>query len=58
MPKEKDPNEVYELLGIESEESGSQLLAECPFCGKNKFYIDIKKTTYNCKECDSKGNAT
>lgn len=49
---------IYDTLALEYREAGSQLLADCPACGKKrKFYIDRKKTTYHCKVCGVRGNA-
>lgn len=48
--------EVYENLGWELKSEGTQYLAECPFCGKSKLYIDPHKTTFHCKVCGKSGN--
>ncbi len=49
--------QVFPQFGIELKEVGSQLLGDCPFCGKSKFYVHPEKTIYHCKVCDEKGNA-
>jgi len=49
--------EIYETLGWELEKEGSQLIGLCPFCQKEKMYVDPKKTTYHCKVCDERGNS-
>jgi len=52
-----NPTQVFRTLGIKLEKEGEQLLAECPFCGKHKFYVDPGRTVYHCKVCDARGNA-
>lgn len=52
----KDSISIYESLGWELTESGSQLLSTCPFCGKSKMYVDPKRAVYDCKVCHAKGN--
>lgn len=37
--------------------TGTEGVADCPFCDKPKFYIDIETTQYHCKSCGDKGNA-
>lgn len=37
--------------------SGTQVLGDCPFCGKdNKFYINPEKILWDCKVCGQSGN--
>ncbi len=48
--------EIFEQLGLELAKAGGQLLGECPFCGKQKFYVDPKTTKYDCKVCGEHGN--
>lgn len=54
----KSDETIFERLGWELEKRGSQLVGDCPFCGgHDKMYVDPKKTTYDCKVCDARGNA-
>lgn len=48
--------DFYKSVGIDLEEKGSQLLGECPFCGKAKFYVDEQRTVYSCRVCGASGN--
>jgi hypothetical protein len=48
--------EIYTQVGLELAKVGSQLLGECPFCGKTKFYVDPNTTKYDCKVCGEHGN--
>lgn len=58
MPLERDEQiQILEALGWDLRESGSQLLCSCPFCGKDKLYVDPKRTTWDCKVCGESGNA-
>lgn len=52
----KDGVEIYEQLGWDLTPSGSQLLGECPFCKKEKMYVDPARGVYSCKVCNAKGN--
>lgn len=47
---------IYETLGLDLKENGSQLIGTCPFCHKNKFYVDKERGVYDCKVCSSRGN--
>lgn len=49
---------IYETLGWELSEKGSQLFGVCPFCGKEKMYVDPDKLVYHCKVCSKKGNSS
>lgn len=49
--------EIFGTLGLELEQHGTQLVGDCPFCGKhNKFYLDPKSTKWDCKVCHESGN--
>lgn len=48
--------EIFATLGIVTEQQGTQLVAECPVCGKKKFYIDPRTTKWDCKVCAKSGN--
>lgn len=37
-------------------ESGDEVYGLCPFCGKNKFYINVRTGQFSCKVCDEHGN--
>ncbi len=55
--KAHDPLDIFEAVGWGPfKDSGSQKLCECPFCGKNKMYVDPKKTLFSCKVCGVEGN--
>lgn len=49
--------EVYEALGWDLQQAGTQLLCHCPFCSKHKMYVSREKATYDCKVCGARGNA-
>ena len=58
MPLERDEQiSILEALGWDLEDSGSQLLSTCPFCGKRKLYVNPKNTMWDCKVCGESGNA-
>lgn len=56
--KKKSPIErFYDFHGVFVDDTGDQLLADCPFCGsEQKLYIDPKEGVYDCKVCSAKGN--
>ena len=56
MEKKPDPLAIFAHLGWVLEENGSQMLADCPFCGKRKMYVDPVKTTFSCRVCGTEGN--
>ncbi len=57
MSDEKEPLDIFDALGWgELKKSGSQMMCECPFCGKEKMYVDPVKTTFSCKVCGVEGN--
>ena len=47
---------IYESLGLDLKDNGSQWLTRCPFCFKEKFYINKERMVYDCKVCGAKGN--
>jgi hypothetical protein len=52
---------VYETLGVHFHSNGDpvQLRAEeCPFCFKEKFYVNRETGQYDCKQCGESGNVT
>ncbi len=60
MPKAKTTKDLpaqlkpFSFHGVEFNEIGDeQATAECPFCGKSKFYVSIEKGLWQCKVCAS-----
>jgi hypothetical protein len=51
---------IYEFFGVTfREEKDSEILADCPFCGKEKhFYINKENALFDCKRCIAEGNYT
>ncbi len=62
MPKIPDKNysKVFEAFGVVfAKISGDQAQAdECPFCGKDRFSVNVKSGQYDCKKCQESGNVT
>lgn len=58
MPRKKvDRLVVFERHGFEPEgESGNQVFGICPFCFRNKMYINPDNYLWDCKKCGKKGN--
>jgi hypothetical protein len=60
--REQDYSPIYKALGVEfrsDHNSAHEVRArECPFCGKDKFYVNIRTGQYDCKsgECLQSGN--
>lgn len=50
--------EFYKSVGVILKESGTQLIGQCPFCSKDKFYVDEERTVYSCKVCGESGNSS
>ncbi|VTS01592.1 -like protein : Uncharacterized protein OS=Nitrolancea hollandica Lb GN=NITHO_3110008 PE=4 SV=1: Toprim_2: AAA_25 [Gemmata massiliana] len=38
--------------------TGEAVADACPWCSKNKFYLNVRSGQYHCKHCSEKGNAT
>lgn len=55
---EQSPIEVYRSLGWDLQEEGSQLVTDCPACGKRKMYVDPKRSVFDCKVCGISGNSS
>lgn len=55
MPTD-DPNEIFDIIGLDFKKEGSELVTDCPFCGKHKFYLNEKRSVYDCKVCGASGN--
>lgn len=57
MPKDNEnPNEIYDTIGFDFKKEGGELVTDCPFCGKHKFYLNEKRSVYDCKVCGKSGN--
>lgn len=63
MPKSTAPGLIptYEALGVSFASVNGQAnvqAEECPFCGRERFYVEATKGTYQCKHasCKAKGN--
>ncbi len=64
MPKKKikeaDHLATYTFHGVDIEPSSNgEATGTCPFCGKSKFYVNIKEGTFCCKSvntCGKTGN--
>jgi len=59
MPGETDHRKFYYVFGLTTTIQGSQLVAACPFCGKeDHFYINRNTGQFECKAgaCMRKGN--
>jgi hypothetical protein len=46
---------VYHGVDV-SDNGSSQVVAECPFCGKLKWYCAVATGLWDCKVCGAKGN--
>lgn len=56
--KDIDVHKLYRFHGVvlaDKVENG-EVRGECPFCTGNKFYVNYNKTTWDCKNCQRKGN--
>ncbi len=47
---------VFHGLELNWSKKEKEAEAECPFCGKDKFYINAKDGRYHCKICGASGN--
>lgn len=58
MSQAETPNglKAYEFHGLEFKVSHEHGVAECPKCGKAKFYVNVTNGLWDCKVCLSKGN--
>src|SRR5262245_45534192 len=56
--KPHDYARLFEKLGVALiRRPGDQAQAEeCPFCGKDRFYLNVATGLYDCKKCREKGN--
>ena len=56
-PAESARVKFYRTFGLNISKVGdTQAIAECPWCSKEKLYINIESGQYHCKTCDEKGN--
>jgi hypothetical protein len=57
----RDYSRIFKTFGVEFSVNGSpsNLLADaCPWCGKDKFYLNPDTGQFDCKKCQQKGNMT
>ncbi len=48
----------YVFHGVDcSSTVGDQVVAECPFCGKSKWFCSVETGLWNCKVCGASGNS-
>ncbi len=58
-PKPIDYTRVWQAFGYDSRITGSEALAEsCPWCGRDRCYLNIENGLYHCKHCPAQGNVT
>jgi hypothetical protein len=38
--------------------SGEAVAEECPYCGSDRFYLNVTEGLWDCKKCDESGNVT
>src|SRR5574343_1344969 len=48
--------QIFETLGLQLRKEGTQERGECPFCGKDKFYLNPTRSVWDCKVCGKSGN--
>ncbi len=53
-----DPTRLFVAHGvvINNPDAAGELVGECPFCGKEKFYLDPATTKWSCFPCNMSGN--
>jgi hypothetical protein len=51
---------VFEEFGVSfGRRSSDEVVADaCPWCGKDRFYLNVTNGLYDCKHCDASGNVT
>ncbi len=47
---------IFYRLGWEIIKSGKEDIYNCPFCDKDKMYVNSTTTQFNCKVCNKSGN--
>jgi hypothetical protein len=57
--KDHDYSRVFAAFGVMfGNRTGSEAWAEeCPFCGRDRFSVNVLNGQYECKKCQAKGNA-
>ena len=60
MPTTKTYADIFSQFGVSfGPVSGDNALADaCPFCGKDRFYLNVTTGQYDCKKCHAQGNTT
>jgi hypothetical protein len=56
---EKNYTRLFGALGLDlraPSASGEALAAECPWCFKHRFHVNVYEGTYHCKHCGEGGN--
>ena len=58
--RDHDYRRVFQEFGVGFVSlSGDNALAEqCPWCGKDRFHLNIRTGEYHCKKCPASGNVT
>ncbi len=58
--REHDYTKVFSEFGVDFTVNGSAeaVADECPWCGKDRFYLNVTTGQYHCKHCGEKGNVT
>jgi len=58
--KAKDYGRVFEKFGVEFSRNGAAeaVANACPWCGKDRFYLNTENGLYHCKHCDESGNVS
>jgi hypothetical protein len=56
----QDYRPIWQIFGTNfRSQSGDNALADaCPWCGKDRFYLNIRSGCYHCKHCEQSGNVT
>jgi hypothetical protein len=51
---------IFEQFGVSfGPVNGCEAVADaCPWCGKDRFYLNVSTGQYDCKKCGAKGNVT
>jgi len=52
-----EPLKAFTFHGMDLKVGPTQSTGECPFCGKNKFYVSNTSTKWDCKACGMAGNS-
>jgi hypothetical protein len=50
---------VFEVFGVSFRVNGTEAIADaCPWCSRDKFYVNPETGQYDCKHCQQQGNIT